>query len=335
MLFYVGTQTRLGGPGIVVCKLENNQLACLGSTELDNPTYVILSSDRKKLYAISSASAEGEEGGSLVTFIVQGDSLLKQQQYSTGTAGPCHLCLSPDGRFIYTAQYQSGTVAAFPVDPPGQRIQLIQHQGRGPHPERQQGAHVHHVSFLPGTQRLIAIDLGLDALVCYEQDPQNGLLNQFMSWSCQPGLGPRHLVYASANLIYLLHELGSAVSVVRVDDKTFTHLQTLSTLPPLWQGENTGAAIRIKGSYLFASNRGHDSIAVLRIQPDGCLHFIDCFSCGGSTPRDFYLLPDNRILVANQGGTVSLLNWDEKNETIRPAGNHLDIAGAVCICPVI
>jgi 6-phosphogluconolactonase len=334
MLFYVGTYTRLGGPGIAICSLDS-KITRLNATVLPNPTYVILSADQQMLYAVSSDAVDQSEGGSYAAYAIERTGLAELQRYNTGAAGPCHLCLSPDQRFLYTANYSSGTLTVFPLDPPGERIQLIYHQGSSIHPTRQEGPHVHHVSFLPGTNILAAVDLGLDAVVLYGQDRQSGLLTETSRLKCPAGMGPRHLVYGNDNIAWLVHELGNAVSTLKWSADGFQIIQTVTTLPEGWTGENTCAAIRTDGQHVFASNRGHDSIATYCIETGGLLRPSGIYPTGGQLPRDFVLLPDGRFIVGHQGGTVAVLNWDSKSESLQPSGLSLALPGAVCICPVL
>lgn len=333
MLFYVGTYTRLGGPGLAVCSLTDSQIDVHNTYYLPNPTYAIMSARQDRLYAISGDTQKEPQSGSYAAFEINGDQLSLLHQYSTDAVGPCHLCLSPDERFLYTANYMSGTLTVFPLDPPGEHIQLLRHSGKSVHPTRQEAPHVHHVSFIPGTQVLAAIDLGIDAIVLYRQDPASGRLTEQNRLICPPGMGPRHLIYKNHQTAYLVHELGSAVSVLNYDGRNFSISQTQTTLPENWKGSNTCAAVRIKDDYVFASNRGHDSIAVFRTGENGFLERVGIFPTGGETPRDFVVLSNDQILVGHQGGTLSLLYWDRQEETIHSTGSSISMPGAVCICP--
>ncbi len=336
MIFFVGTYTRLNGPGIAACSLEGNQLQLLGSAAIPNPTYVILSADRKTLYAGSSAAADNTAGGSVAAYRVDGGELTLRARRNTGAEGPCFQCLSADERFLYVANYHAGSLTVFPNEPDGlgERIQLIQHEGRGTHPTRQQGPHVHQVSFIPGTNLLLVVDLGIDALLVYDQDPSTGRLTWAGRLDCAPGSGPRHVAYGTNGMIYLANELGNSVTVISRSDAGagLVSRQTLSTLPEDWQGETTCAAVRTDGQYVYVSNRGHDSLAVFRIKTDGLLAAEGIYPTGNGIPRDFYLLGGGRILVAHQAGDVSLLQWQPGQALVRLT-EPLPIGGAVCVCP--
>ena len=338
MDFFVGTYTRMGGPGIAVCSLAARRIKLRYTEELPNPTYVIPNGRQDRLYAVSSDSASGGPGGSAAVYAVEAGGLQLLSRHDTIGQGPCHLCLSADERFLYTANYVSGSVTAFPVAGNGvigERIQLVQHEGRGPRDDRQTGPHAHQVTFVPGTNLLCAIDLGLDAVMVYEQDPATGLLAFHDRLDVEPGLGPRHLAYGREGVAFLLHELGNKVSVIVRKGGRWATRQTVPMLPEGYDQPNTAAAVRLSadGRRLFASNRGHDSIAVYDIAADGTLAPVGIYPTGGGGPRDFVLLDDQSLLIAHQDGDVRLADFDLATG-IR-SHDILSMPGAVCVCPLV
>lgn len=337
MDFFVGTYTRMGGPGIAACSLAAGKLSLNYAVELPNPTYVILNAQQDRLYSVSSESASGGPGGSAAVYAVGSNGLQLLSRHDTVGTGPCHLCLSADERFLYTANYQSGTVSVFPVAGDGaigEQIQFIQHEGKGPHAERQAGPHAHHVTFIPGTSLLCVIDLGLDAVMVYEQNAKTGLLTLHDRLDVVPGLGPRHLAYGAEGVAFLLHELGNQVSVIVRDGAQWITRQTLPMLPAGYAKPSTAAAVRLSadGKRLFASNRGHDSIAVYDVAQDSSLALAGIYPTGGGGPRDFVLLDDRTLLIAHQDGDVRLADFDPAKglQTL----DILSMPGAVCVCPV-
>lgn len=337
MKFFVGCYTRLGGPGVALCELEGNSLRLLESTPLlENPTYLILSRDRKTLYATSSSSVGNEEGGSVAAFDVSDGHLRLISQQSAAGRSVCHITLSPDEKFLYAANYFTGNLSVFPVSGAqiSPRIQRIQHEGSGPYPERQECAHCHFVAFDPADDRLLyAVDLGIDAVVAYRQDPETGLLTEHQRIGMPAGYGPRHLIFDGRDTMYVAHELGNAVSVLRRTAAGWEILQTISTLPDGWTEESAVAAIRILGRTLIVSNRFHDSLAFFEIGPDALLTPLHISSTLGKTPRDFIPLPDDRLLVANQdSGDIRLFEFDRGSMT--QTGEALPFPGALCVCPL-
>ena len=342
MKFLVGNYTRLGGPGVALCELKGTALCLLDSNPvIEDPIYVILSADQKTVYV----SGSDENGGAVAAFDLSEGSLRFVSKQPTFGNAACHLTLSPDERYLYVANYVTGNLAVFPVDGTaiGACIQLIQHEGCGPFPGRQECAHLHFVSFDPEDNHLLyAVDLGMDAVMIYRQDPETGLLTAQARIDAEAGLGPRHLIFHGADNMYLAHELGNMVSAYKRTNAGWELIHTLPTLPADWQGASTVAAIRIQNGRLYVSNRGHDSLAVYEITAGDALSPVGIYPTMGRTPRDFQLLPDGRILVAHQdSGDVSLLTFDAN--TAGPSGDGcglkqlcdpLPLPGAVCICPI-
>ena len=332
MRFYLGTYTRLGGPGVACGELRgDNGMRVLSSACLENPTYAIANARHDRLFCVSSAPASGETGGSAASFALSGGEMALLSRQNALGEGPCHLCLSPDERFLYLANYPSGSISAFPVDADGRLgalLQLVQHEGHGPNPDRQEGPHAHQVVFLPEENALCCVDLGADALFTYAQDRDTGRLTLNDRFALPAGYGPRHLARGEGNLFYLAHELKSAVSVLRRANGQWTLLETHSTLPAP-RADNTVAAVRVFEGRVMVSNRGHDSIAVFAIEGER-LRPLGIFPTPGPVPRDFYPLKDGRVLIAHQEGDVTLARLAE--DGFIPL-SHLDVRGAVCVLP--
>ena len=113
-------------------------------------------------------------------------------------------------------------------------------------------------------------------------------------------------------------------------------LQTISTLPKDFSRENTDAEIEIdpNGKFLYASNRGHDSIAVFAIDPSkGTLTLVEMASSKGKTPRNFIIAPGGRrMFVANQqSNNIVVFNIAEKSGRLTPTGKVLEISQPVCV----
>lgn len=325
MDFFVGTYTVLGGPGIVRCRLADDRLAMLSTaSELVDPTYVILSRDKRHLFAVGALVGAGE--GMVASYQVGKEALTKITEWPTGGNAACHLALDPEERFLYVANYVSGSISMFPatnglLGPCGQ---LITHEGHGPNAARQEKAHAHHVAFRPGTRELFVCDLGMDAVVVYEQEPKMGGLSPIGPIPVEAGLGPRHLVFDGQNRFYLACELGNAVCVYEWQGQGWECVQTLSTLPPGWTGENTVAAIQLRDRRVYVSNRGHDSIAQYLAGVDGMLTPLAIQPVEGRTPRDFRVMDDGILVACQDGGGIL---WTREGRTVA----SLPIAGAVCI----
>ena len=324
MDFFVGTLTREGGEGILRCRLNENRLERIGLISgITDPNYLILRPDGQRLYAVSSDVDRDGQRGCVNEYDLSGqepDLLSRQPTYGNA---PCHLTFSTDGRYLYCANYGTGSIAVFPLEGGLQpAVQIIQHEGCGPDPRRQAGPHVHQVSFLPGTNILCAVDLGTDALYLYHASSVDGKLT-FRDKVTLSG-GPRHIAWTNKGIGYLAHELSNEVTVLRWQEDRLRPLQTLPTLPVDFTEKNTAAAIRVTDHQVFVSNRGHGSIAIYDRRDNGLLNF-NGWMDAGEYPRDFVILPGCRMLIADQHAGVWLRDVH---------GSVLDFLpqkGAVCI----
>ena len=363
MKFYVGDYTGLGGPGVCEIELAAGALRFVqaADTRLEDPIYLILSGDGRTLFVASSSAAEDEPGDSVATFDVTDGALRLTSMRSTAGGAACHLTLSPDERFLYVANYNDGRLTVLPVADGriGRRVQLIQHEGHGPNPTRQAGPHLHFVRFHPEDGRLYAVDLGIDAVMIYRQDPETGLLTLDERVDVPGGLGPRHLAFQN-DMMYVACELGGAVCVYRGTAAGWQLEQTVSTVPEGGGSEGAVAAIRVLGDRLYVSNRQNDDIAEFEIRLGGSLVLERNIPTFGSFPRDFVLLNDGLILAANQNsgdirlvkatpldpprrqtfhmGMKAILGGREIEMDVLQAPvcelcDPLPLPGAVCICP--
>ena len=210
----------------------------------------------------------------------------------------------------------------------------VQHEGHGPH-ENQTSPHVHFTDLTPD-QYLVTCDLGTDEVTTYDVDSE-GKLSPLATYNCNPGAGARHLVFHHHyKIAYLICELNSTIEVLIYDGVgAFERMQTISTLPEGYNDFNGTAAIRLSkdGKYLYASNRGHDSIAVYRILADGSLELLEIVPTHGQNPRDFDLSPDQEFLIAVHQDSDNATVFKRNPETGRLAelSNDFHVPEAVCI----
>lgn len=217
----------------------------------------------------------------------------------------CHVALGRGGKLAYAASYGSGSLFGYATTENGSfgaQTAFCQHEGHGPNPDRQEGPHAHSTGFAPDEAFLIAADLGCDELRVYRVEADGGL-SPAHTVKTAPGEGPRHFIFhPNGGLMYLLTELGNHVVTYRYSaaDGGLAQVASASALPEGFAGENTGADIHLSpdGKFLYASNRGHDSIAVFALDAEGLPTFKGTFGCGGNTPRNFWISPDGTHLVA-------------------------------------
>ena len=248
-----------------------------------NPSYLILNARRDRLYAVNEwLEYRGRFGGAVSAYRVDGatGALTLINVEPTHGADPCHLCLDPAGRFLAVANYTSGHVTVLPVREDGglaPASQVIAHHGCSVNPQRQTGAHCHYVAYDPQGAHLFVADLGLDQIVVYRVDPRDGALSSAGEPArAAPGAGPRQVVlHPHAPRAYVLNELASSITLYALDRRSgqLAPGPTFSTLPPDFHGANSGAELQVSrdGLFLYASNRGHDSIAIFALGAEGAL----------------------------------------------------------------
>jgi 6-phosphogluconolactonase len=238
----------------------------------------------------------------------------------------------------------SGSVCVLPVRDDGSldaACDFIQHLGAGIDPVRQSGPHAHSVT-LDATNRYAFVpDLGLDKLLIYKFDAKRGILEpNGVPWiKMKPGAGPRHVaLHPGGRFAYLINELNSTVVALACDRKTgaFQELQIVPTLPEGFHDESTSADIQVSpsGRFIYASNRGHDSIAIYRInQRTGRLTYVDHAATQGRTPRSFCLDPTGRFLLAANQDSDMIVTFriDARTGKLRPTGHVAHVPTPVCV----
>lgn len=289
--------------------IEDMRLAAKSS----NPSYLTVAPSKKYLYAVNELDEERGNGQvSAFRRDIRNGNLELINHVASGGSNPCHVVVNDRETHAVISNYTSGTLAVMPIGPGGtleKAVQVITFTGMGPNADRQEGPHTHSFLFDRCFTRGFACDLGTDRLVAYFFDPQaeEPLIPAGVSpeFSVKPGAGPRHGVFdASGTHGYILNELDSTVTMVNYNQQTgiFEEPHSISTLPGGYAGtNNTAAGIKITadGKFVYASNRGHNSITVFkRNRPRGFLSFVESVSSGGKTPRDFSLDPSGNFLLA-------------------------------------
>jgi 6-phosphogluconolactonase len=257
---------------------------------------------------------------------------------------PCYVIVDKTGKFVLVANYTGGNVAVFPIlegGGLGEASAFVQHTGHGTNPQRQEGPHAHYINLSSDNRFAVAADLGLDEILIYRFDPTKGTLtaNDPKFVSVNAGAGPRHFGFSpSGNFAYVINEMQSTVTAFSYDaDRGQLHsLQTISTLPKDFAGANDDAEIQVhpSGKFLYASNRGHDSIAVFAIdESKGTLTALEYVSTQGKEPRNFEIDPTgSRLFVANQkSDNIVIFRIDPKTGRLAHTGDVLHVPSPVCV----
>jgi 6-phosphogluconolactonase len=340
---YVGTYTTGESKGIYrfnldaeTGKIDDIELA----GEMGNPTYLAISKDNKYLYSVAKIENEGGIAAFSI-FGSSGDLGLLNYQVTEG-APPCHLSLDSKNNYVLSANYHKGQIIAFPLNSDGSIDNPSSeafHKGSGPNEKRQNKAYAHYVSLTPDEKYVCAVDLGIDKMVVYEF--KEGILTESeeRTLTVRPGSGPRHLAFHPSNkFAYILTELTSEVIALEYSaaDNTFRELQYAPALPEDFTGENLGSAIQVSpdGKFLYTSNRGHESIAVFKIDTDtGKVQCIQHVSTEGVHPRDFSLDPTGSYLIVANQNTNNLVPFKVDKETgkLTRTAEVVNIPSPVCI----
>jgi 6-phosphogluconolactonase len=355
LLAYIGTYTERapdgsGSKGIYAVHFDTatGRLSALAPVaELQNPSWVTLSRDRRFLYAVSEVGVPGASGvptGLVVAYAVGADGKLAElNRVGSGGADPCHLAVSRSGRTVAVANYTGGSIVAFHVGDDGRlgTPTKDQHIGKGPNAQRQERAHAHSTDFAADDRFLLSCDLGNDRVYVYRHDARAGTIGAThpASVGLEPGAGPRHLaLHPSGRYVYVLTELSSAVAVFAWNPASgkLVQRQSVSTLPVGTSVTNNPAEIAVhpNGRVVYASNRGHDSIAVFSVDArTGHLTLVANTPTGGSAPRNFALDPTGRwLLAANQrSDSIVIFAIDQTTGTLKPSGATLTVPKPVCI----
>lgn len=346
-LVYVGTYTD-GSKGIYAYRFDaiTGKLTALGlAADSPNASFLALALDGHALYAVNEISSfNGQPTGSVSAFAVDlvTGKLSPLNRRSSRAEGPAYITVDRTGRYALVANYPIGSVAVFPIlenGMLGEGSAFVQHKGSSVNAQRQQGPHAHAIAMSPDNHFAIVADLGLDQLIVYPFDPGKGYLGPPRAVKTAPGTGPRHLVFSpNGRFLYVINEMSSTVVVYAYDAENggLKQLQTISTLPTGFTGTNTAAEIDItsSGNFLYASNRGNDSIAVFAIDPaKGALTLLEVAPTGGKTPRNFVIDPtESWLLAGNQDSEdIVVFRIDVKTGHLTATGETVQISKPVCI----
>lgn len=345
---FIGTYTGGTSRGIYVSRhhdvagtLTEPRLAA----ESRNPSFLAVRPDGRTLYAVNeTGDFEGGPAGALSAFRldpVSGD-LTPLNQVSSGGGAPCHLTLDRAGRHVFVANYGGGSVAVIAVEPDGRlgrQTAFVQHTGSSVNEARQQAPHAHGIYLDAAERHVLVPDLGLDQVVIYRFDAAAGALTPSPGGNARlaPGSGPRHLAFSTdGRYFFVLNELRSTVTVFSWDAATGRagELGTVPTLPAGFNGGNSTAEIEShpNGRFVYASNRGHDSLAVF-LWAEARLTPVQHQPLGVKTPRHFALSPSGRWLLAagQNSGRIEVHAVDTATGALSATGRGVEVDTPVCV----
>ena len=352
LFVYIGTYTKDSySEGIYVYQfdLSTGGLTRVGSTSgIDNPSFLRVTTDGQFLYSVSEvAEVNGVQGGAVSGYAInkQTGALTYLNSQATHGAYPCHVSIDKTEQYVLVSNYMGGNIAMLPIQKDGSlgaATDVVQHEGSSNvNPERQEGPHAHSVTVSPDNKFALAADLGKDMLISYKIDLEKGRLLPHKNGQIEvrPGQGPRHMdFHPNGRFVFLLNELGNTINSYQYDTEngTLVLVDTISSLPNYFIGENISADIHVhpNGKFLYASNRGHNSIIICGInKQNGTLEILGFQSTMGSHPRNFSIDPTgNFLLVANKdSNSIFIFNIDSTTGELTPNDQQITIPQPVCI----
>jgi len=348
-LVYFGTFTGAKSKGIYLSRFVSATGTLTApelAAEIENPTFLAVAPGEHFLYAVSEVNKIGDKDtGAVVAYAVDAKTgkLTPLNRQNSGGPGPCHISVDATGKCLLVANYAGGSIAALPIHADGslgEAATFIQHAGSSVNTNRQAGPHAHSIYPSPDNRFVLNCDLGLDIVFTYHFDANAAKLEAVGPPFARPanGSGPRHLVFsADGKFVYVINEMGGTITVFSyaATNAAMNEVQMISSLPRDFSGQNTSAEIALhpSGKFLYASNRGHDSIALFSMdQKTGKLTFVEHQSTMGRTPRHFAIDPAGRWLMAeNQASdSVVIFSIDLDTGKLKPTGQTLSVVAPVC-----
>jgi 6-phosphogluconolactonase len=342
-IVFVGTYTKnMGwvngkGKGIYTCRMNNStgELTIINTTtDIQNPSFLTVSPDKKYLYAVAENGGDAlARYGSVVAYkITEGGKLLKINEMPSYGAAPCHISTDKAGKFVFVANYSTGTIASYGIKKDGSLTDTLcvkRDEGTAPL--------AHQIFESPDASSVFVIDKGADKIFLYAK-AADGKLTLKNGVSTAVGAGPRHFDFTpNRQFGYVINEVNSTINAYSFNATTnaLKEIQTIKTLPNNYTGKNTTAEIWVhpNGRFVLGSNRGHNSIVIYRINEDGTLTSLGHEPTQGDAPRNFMISPDGKlVLVANQNSdNVVVFSFDATNGKLIPTGKINQIPTPVCL----
>jgi 6-phosphogluconolactonase (cycloisomerase 2 family) len=309
---------------------------------ITNPSFLALHPNERFLYCVHGGSGQGV---SAYAISPESGALTYLNTQPSGGTNPVHLSVHPSGNCLVVANYIGGTVAMLPIAPdgrPGEPSSVLGLTGEpGPDPVEQPGPHPHDIPLDPSGQFAVVPDKGLDRVFVFRLDVASGKLvpTEQESVQSKPGAGPRHAAFhPQVPYLYVINELDSTLATFRfdTDSGSLSELQVITSLPADFAERSTGAEIAVapSGRFVYASNRGHDSIVICAVEPSsGLLSTIGWEPTQGRQPRHFALDPPGSFLyAANQASDcITTFAIDPTRGTLTATGQVVRTGSPVSI----
>lgn len=350
-ILYVGTYSDRGSKGIYVLEFDRTtgKLREVQTIEdKESPTFLEVHPNGRYLYAVYREGMDAnDQHGTVTAFEIDPASgkLNKINEQSSEGAGPCHVSIDPEGKLAYVSNYGGGNLAVYPIRKDGsldKASDVVQHSGSSVNENRQKEPHMHSIIPSDNGKFIYASDLGIDKIMIYQPDRKTGKLTPAKTPYAEsvPGAGPRHFTFhPNGQLAFSIEELSSTIASYKVDkiSGALQGVDQVPTLPANVQTQNnTTADIHVSpdGKFVYASNRGHDSIVIYGIDAkNGKLSYVGHEPTQGAHPRNFCMDDQGEfVFVANRDNdNVVVFDRDADSGKLSYTGNEAKVPAAVCI----
>jgi 6-phosphogluconolactonase len=375
-ILYVGSYTEIvagdfGGHGEGISCFEfdasTGELKLLNNQFQVNPSYLSITSilhsnkelknkSSKYLFAVSEIIASKKPV--IHTYTINDDYALNLIDTKTIEGGcPCHIHYfkNKNGEsFTASACYETGNLVIHTIDSLAGINNIepinIYHKGSSQHPSRQTQAHAHCACFDTVSNKLLVCDLGLDQVIVYSVQINNGSFNAIEKQiiSLPAGSGPRHICF-DENYAYgfIINELTGSVTIIKhsAEKNEYEIKGNFDASGQLNESVNAstsidtdlgGAAIRVSADvkFIYTSMRSDNTIRLFEFDHIAeSLNYIASYPTGGLTPREFTIDPTGKwLLVAHQDSdTIAIFNVNSSNGTLSLFNTVENIKSPVCL----
>lgn len=308
-----------------------------GLTGISNPSYQVVSADLKHVYSVGEDEGQTSTAHALSFDKENGKLTLMNTQYTQGGA-PCYINISPDGKYVVTANYMGANISIIPIEKSAclnENVSTIDFKGEGEIKDRQDRPHLHCVEFTPDGKFLLANDLGTDKIHVFPLD-SNGRPDEKLGFDVdlESGSGPRHICFSDGGrFAYLINELSGKVTVLAYDGLGLTSIQYIESDALNAQG-SADIHLSPDGRFLYASNRlKADGISIFGVDPETGMLTKVGYQLTAIHPRNFVLTPDGRFLLVacRDSHVVQIYARDEKSGLLADTGKIIETPDPVCL----
>ncbi len=303
-----------------------------------NPSFLAIHPTGKFLYCVGEIDNFGKKSaGAVNAFAIDsttGDLTLLNQQSSEG-GSPCHIVIDKAGKHAFVANYGGGNACVLPIGADGKlgkAASIVQHEGKKKRRRRTS------INLDASNRFAFVADAGLDKVFVYRFADGTLKANDPPHTELAAGAAPRHFAFhPGGKFAYVINESGLSITAFHYDATKglLEQTQTISTVPEGWKkGSTAEVVVHPSGKFVYGSNRGHDSIAVFKVDPEtGKLTHVENQGKGIMTPRNFAIDPSGAFcLVANQDShSVIVFKVNQETGKLEPTDVKVEIGRPVCL----